>query len=231
MSGVRLTAARSAVLSDVKYSLADGLAALQGLPEAARVKFDESVDVVFVLGVDPRQSDQNVRGGCELPHGLGKKTIVAVFAAGDAAEKAKKAGADYVGMEDLAELLKKGEISVDTVIASPDSMRLVGQLGPVLGPKGLMPNPKDGTVAADVVAATISAKAGKVKFRNDKGGIIHCSVGRISFVADHLVENIKGLALALTKARPASAKGKFFKRCLISSTMGPGLEIDIDTLF
>jgi large subunit ribosomal protein L1 len=209
------------------YSIEEGLNALLGLPKA---KFDESIDISMVLGVDSRQSDQNVRGGCDLPNGIGKKVKVAVFVAGDAANAAKEAGAEFVGMEDLAEKFKKGEVNVDSVIASPDSMKVVGKLGPVLGPKGLMPNPKDGTVAADVVAAVKSAKSGKVKFRNDKGGIIHCSVGRASFSADKIIENIKFLVSAIVKAKPASAKGKYLKRCFISSTMGPGIEIDFETV-
>lgn len=227
MSGARIKAARAAVDLEKVYSIEEGLGALLALP---KVKFDESIDISMVLGIDPRQSDQNVRGGCDLPNGIGKKVRVAVFVAGDAADAAKAAGAEFVGMEDLAEQFKKGEVDVDTVIASPDSMRVVGKLGPVLGPKGLMPNPKDGTVAADVVAAVTSAKSGKVKFRNDKGGIIHCSVGRASFSADKIIENIKFLVKTVAKAKPSSAKGKYLKRCFISSTMGPGLEIDFETI-
>lgn len=227
MSKVKTKKNQEAVDLSKVYSIEEGLNALLGLPKA---KFDESIDISMVLGVDSRQSDQNVRGGCDLPNGIGKKVKVAVFVAGDAANAAKEAGAEFVGMEDLAEKFKKGEVNVDSVIASPDSMKVVGKLGPVLGPKGLMPNPKDGTVAADVVAAVKSAKSGKVKFRNDKGGIIHCSVGRASFSADKIIENIKFLVSAIVKAKPASAKGKYLKRCFISSTMGPGIEIDFETV-
>ena len=227
MSKVKTKKNQEAVDLSKVYSIEEGLNALLGLPKA---KFDESIDISMVLGVDSRQSDQNVRGGCDLPNGIGKKVKVAVFVAGDAASAAKEAGAEFVGMEDLAEKFKKGEVNVDSVIASPDSMKVVGKLGPVLGPKGLMPNPKDGTVAADVVAAVKSAKSGKVKFRNDKGGIIHCSVGRASFSADKIIENIKFLVSAIVKAKPASAKGKYLKRCFISSTMGPGIEIDFETV-
>lgn len=227
MSGARLKSALSMVSSDQVYVIQEALSLLKTFPPA---KFDESVDIHVCLGIDPRQSDQNVRGGCELPNGLGKSVKVAVFASGEAAQAATDAGADYVGMEDLAESFAKGDINVDTVIASPDSMKVVGKLGPVLGPRGLMPNPKDGTVSKDVAAATLSAKAGKVRFRNDKGGIIHTSVGRVSFAVDQLQQNIQTLVAALVKLKPASAKGKFLKRCYISTTMGPGIEIDIDSV-
>lgn len=227
MSGARLKSALSMVSSDQVYVIQEALSLLKTFPPA---KFDESVDIHVCLGIDPRQSDQNVRGGCELPNGLGKSVKVAVFASGEAAQAATDAGADYVGMEDLAESFAKGDINVDTVIASPDSMKVVGKLGPVLGPRGLMPNPKDGTVSKDVAAATLSAKAGKVRFRNDKGGIIHASVGRVSFAVDQLQQNIQTLVAALVKLKPASAKGKFLKRCYISTTMGPGIEIDIDSV-
>lgn len=226
MSGAKLVAAKAAVDSR-KYTLSDAIALLKSLSVA---KFDESIDIAFVLGIDSRQSNENVRGSCELPHGTGRSVKVAVFAAGEAAVAAEKAGADFVGVEDLAEKFTKGEVEVDMVVASPDSMKVVGRLGPVLGPKGLMPNPKDGTVAADVVAATVSAKSGKIKFRNDKGGIIHCSVGRKSFSEANLSENVKVFAANLAKLKPAASKGKFFRKCVISTTMGPGVEVDLDTV-
>jgi large subunit ribosomal protein L1 len=204
--------------------------ALKVLKECATAKFDESIDVAINLGIDARKSDQNVRGATVMPRGTGKTVRIAVFADGDQAEAAKAAGADAVGMDDLAESMKKGDLNYDVVIAAPDAMRVVGALGPVLGPRGLMPNPKVGTVTADVAVAINNAKAGQVQFRNDKAGIIHCSVGKASFDTDALVENINSLMAALHKAKPSSAKGQYIKRIAISSTMGPGISVDRSTV-
>lgn len=198
--------------------------------ETASAKFDESVDVAINLGIDAKKSDQTVRGATVLPKGTGKTVRVAVFAEGEQAEAAKKAGADVVGMDDLAAEVKKGNMDFDIVVASPDSMRVVGQLGQVLGPKGLMPNPKTGTVAADVGKAVKNAKAGQVQFRLDKAGIVHCSIGKASFDADALKENFVALLTALHKAKPAAAKGQYFKRVSVSTSMGPGVRVDRSTL-
>lgn len=205
-------------------------AALGLVKESATAKFDESVDVSINLGVDSRKSDQNVRGATVLPKGTGKTVRVAVFTEGDNAVAAKAAGADIVGMDDLAEQVKKGEMNFDIVIASPDAMRVVGQLGQILGPRGLMPNPKTGTVSADVKTAVENAKAGQVQFRNDKAGLIHCSIGKASFDVDSLQENLLALLGALHKAKPTTAKGQYFKRVSVSSTMGPGIRVDRATL-
>lgn len=196
------------------------------LSEVSTVKFAESVDVSINLGVDPRKSDQVVRGSTVLPHGTGKEVRVAVFAQGDNAEKAKEAGADLVGFEDLAESVKAGNLDFDVVIASPDAMRVVGQLGQVLGPRGLMPNPKVGTVTPDVAGAVKNAKAGQVRFRTDKNGIIHASVGKVSFDANAIKENVEALLSDLKKLKPASAKGIYVKKVTLSTTMGPGLSLD-----
>ena len=198
--------------------------------ETASAKFDEGIDVAIILGIDAKKSDQTVRGATVLPNGTGKSVRVAVFTDGDNVEKAVQAGADIVGMEDLADQVKKGEINFDIVIASPDAMRIVGQLGQILGPKGLMPNPKTGTVAADVATAVKNAKAGQVQFRIDKAGIIHCNIGKASFSAEHLQENFEALLAALHKAKPATAKGQYFKRVSVSTTMGPGVRVDRATL-
>lgn len=200
------------------------------LKELATAKFTESVDVSVNLGIDARKSDQNVRGATVLPNGTGRDVRVAVFTAGDNVEKAKAAGADLVGMEDLAEQVKKGEMNFDVVIASPDAMRVVGQLGQVLGPRGLMPNPKTGTVTPDVATAVQNAKAGQVRYRNDKNGIIHCTIGRVDFEDAKLVENLEALLGALRKAKPSSAKGTYIKRISLSTTMGAGVRIDQATL-
>jgi len=204
--------------------------ALSLVKELASVKFVESVDVSVNLGIDPRKSEQAVRGATVLPHGTGKTVRVAVFAQGDNADKAKAAGADVVGFEDLAESMKKGELDYDTVIATPDAMRLVGQLGRVLGPRGLMPNPKVGTVTTDVETAVTNAKAGQVRYRVDKAGIIHCPIGRVDFDADKLKENLDALLSDLKKAKPSSAKGVYLKKLSISSTMGPGVVVDQGSL-
>ena len=205
------------------YSVED---AVNLLNELASSKFKESIDVAINLGVDPRKSDQNVRGATTLPHGTGKSVRVAVFAQGANAEKAKEAGADVVGFDDLAQSIKDGNIDFDVVIASPDAMRVVGQLGTILGPKGLMPNPKVGTVTPDVAGAVRNAKAGQVRFRTDKNGIIHTSVGKVGFEATALKQNVEALLADLKRLKPSTSKGIYVKRVTLSTTMGPGLIID-----
>ena len=204
--------------------------ALDLVKELATAKFPESIDVAVNLGVDPRKSDQVVRGSSVLPNGTGKTVRVAVFAQGDNAEKATAAGADIVGFEDLAETIKGGTMDFDVVIATPDAMRVVGQLGQILGPRGLMPNPKVGTVTADVETAVKNAKAGQVRYRTDKAGIIHCPIGRADFEIDALKENLDFLLADLKKAKPASAKGSYVKKLTVSSTMGPGVSVDRGTI-
>jgi len=204
--------------------------ALGLIKQVASAKFDESVDVAVNLGVDARKSDQNVRGSTVLPSGTGKTVRVAVFAEGENAEKAKAAGADIVGFEDLAEKIKGGMLDFDICIATPDGMRVVGQLGQVLGPRGLMPNPKVGTVTADVAKAVKNAKAGQVQYRIDKAGIIHCSIGKASFEPSALKDNLQALMAALHKSKPSTAKGTFIKRVTVSTTMGPGIGIDVASL-
>jgi len=196
------------------------------IKQTAGAKFDESVDVSINLGVDARKSDQNVRGSTVMPKGTGKTVRVAVFAEGAQAEAAKAAGADIVGMQDLADEVKSGKINFDVAIATPDAMKVVGQLGQILGPRGLMPNPKVGTVTPKAEEAVKNAKAGQIQFRNDKAGIIHCSIGKASFNADDLKENFIALLGALQKAKPASAKGQYIKRVTVSTTMGPGFKVD-----
>ena len=205
------------------YVIDDALALVK---ELATAKFPESVDVSVNLGVDPRKSDQVVRGSTVLPNGTGKAVRVAVFAQGDNVEKAKAAGADVVGFEDLAETIKGGELNFDVVIATPDAMRVVGQLGQILGPRGLMPNPKVGTVTADVESAVKNAKAGQVRYRTDKAGIIHCPIGRADFEVGALKENLDALLADLKKAKPAASKGQYVKKLTVSSTMGPGVSVD-----
>ncbi len=200
--------------------------AVKLLNEVATTKFKESIDVAVNLGVDPRKSDQAVRGATTLPHGTGRETRVAVFAQGANAEKASAAGADIVGFEDLAEQIKAGELNFDVVIATPDAMRIVGQLGKVLGPRGLMPNPKTGTVTPDVETAVRNAKSGQVQFRADKAGIVHGSVGKVGFGTKEIKENLEALMADLRKAKPASAKGVYLKKVTLSTTMGPGVAID-----
>jgi large subunit ribosomal protein L1 len=200
--------------------------ALDLLRELSAVKFKESVDVSVNLGVDPRKSDQVVRGSTVLPNGTGKSVRVAVFTQGANADAAKEAGADIVGMEDLAEEVKKGNMDFDVVIASPDAMRVVGTLGQILGPRGLMPNPKVGTVAQDVATAVKNAKAGQVRYRTDKAGIIHCPIGKVEFDSAKLKENLEALLADLNKAKPSSAKGIYMKKVSVSTTMGPGLQVD-----
>jgi large subunit ribosomal protein L1 len=204
--------------------------ALELLKELSTAKFDESVDAAINLGVDPRKSDQNVRGSSVLPNGTGKTVRVAVFTQGDNADKAKAAGADVVGMQDLADSMKAGDLNYDVVIASPDAMGVVGQLGQLLGPRGLMPNPKVGTVSPDVEGAVNNAKAGQVRYRTDKGGIIHCSIGKSSFDVAKLRENLEHLLVDLKKAKPASAKGVYLEKISISTTMGAGVAVDQSTL-
>jgi large subunit ribosomal protein L1 len=208
---------------DKQYAIDEALGLIK---ELSTVKFNESVDVAVNLGIDPKKSDQVVRGATVLPNGTGKVVRVAVFTEGDNAKAAEAAGADIVGMDDLAELVKKGEMNFDVVIASPDAMRVVGQLGQILGPRGLMPNPKVGTVTPDVATAVKNAKSGQVRYRADKAGIVHCSVGTVKFDVDQLKQNIEGLIADLVKAKPTAAKGVYLKKIAISSTMGPGLVID-----
>ena len=205
------------------YSLLD---AINLLKELSKVKFNESVDVSINLGIDTRKSDQTVRGATVLPNGTGRNVRVAVFAQGANAEAAKAAGADTVGFEDLAESMKAGKLDYDVVIASPDAMRIVGQLGQILGPRGLMPNPKVGTVTPDVATAVRNAKSGQVRYRADKGGILHCTIGKVSFPAEHLQQNLQALLIDVKKAKPSSAKGIFIKKITLSSTMGPGLLVE-----
>jgi len=200
------------------------------LKQLSTVKFTESVDVSVNLGVDPRKSDQVVRGASVLPNGTGKTVRVAVFAQGENVDKAKKAGADLVGMEDLADSIKKGEMGFDVTIATPDAMKLVGQLGQILGPKGLMPNPKVGTVTTDVELAVKNAKAGQVRYRVDKSGIIHTTIGKVDFDAGDLQKNLETLLADLKKLKPANAKGVYLKKVTVSSTMGPGLMLDMASL-
>jgi large subunit ribosomal protein L1 len=210
-----------------QYSVVE---AVQLLKELTSVKFSEAIDVSVNLGVDPRKSDQNVRGATVLPNGTGKTVRVAVFTQGPNADAAKAAGADIVGMDDLGELVKKGEMNFDVVIASPDAMRVVGQLGQILGPRGLMPNPKVGTVTADVATAVKNAKSGQVRYRTDKAGIIHCTLGKITFDAAAIQGNLEALLADLRKAKPAASKGVYIKKITLSSTMGPGLWLDQSSL-
>ncbi len=205
------------------YAIDEGLGLLK---ECGNAKFDESVDVSINLGVDPRKSDQNVRGSSVLPNGTGKRVRIAVFAQGDNAEKARAAGADVVGMQDLADTMKGGDLNYDVVIASPDAMGVVGQLGQLLGPRGMMPNPKVGTVSPDVEGAVNNARAGQVRYRTDKGGIIHCTIGKASFGIAQLRENLEYLLTDLKKAKPSSSKGVYLQKISISTTMGAGFAVD-----
>ncbi|MGB1581781.1 MAG: 50S ribosomal protein L1 [Nevskiales bacterium] len=209
------------------YPLEEAVALLKSLPGA---KFGESVDVAVNLGIDARKSDQNVRGSTVLPNGTGKSVRVAVFTQGENADKAKAAGADVVGFEDLAEQVQAGQIDFDMVIATPDAMPVVGRLGQILGPRGLMPNPKVGTVTPDVETAVKNAKAGQVQFRSDKGGIVHCTIGKLEFDAAALTGNLAALLADLKKAKPANAKGVYLKKLTVSTTMGPGLAVDQSSL-
>ena len=226
-AGKRHRGALEKVNPEHAYPVDEALALVK---EMASAKFGESVDVAVNLGVDPRKSDQVVRGSTVLPNGTGKSVRVAVFAQGDNATAARDAGADIVGMDDLADSIKGGDLNFDVVIASPDAMRVVGQLGQILGPRGLMPNPKVGTVAPDVATAVKNAKAGQVRYRTDKAGIIHCPIGKTDFELPALKENLNALLADLQKAKPASAKGVYMKRVSISSTMGPGINVDQATV-
>jgi large subunit ribosomal protein L1 len=204
--------------------------ALGLVKQFASAKFDESVDVAVNLGIDASKSDQQVRGSTVLPHGTGKTVRVAVFTSGKNADAAREAGADIVGLEDLAEKVKAGQLDFDVVVASPDAMRIVGQLGQILGPRGLMPNPKVGTVTPDVAGAVRNAKAGQVRFRADKAGVLHCTIGKASFDVQKLHENLNALLADLQKSKPAAAKGVYLKRISVSSTMGPGVQVDQSSL-
>ena len=219
----RYKAVRTKVNRDKLYALKD---ALQLVKESATAKFNEAVDVAINLGIDAKKSDQNVRGSVVLPQGTGKTVRVAVFAQGEKAQQAKDAGADLVGFDDLAAEIKAGKMDFDVVIATPDAMRVVGQLGQVLGPRGLMPNPKVGTVTQDVTLAVKNAKAGQVQYRADKAGIVQCTIGRASFTVDALEENLRALVEAVNKSRPAGTKGIYLRKVAVSSTMGPGVRVD-----
>ncbi len=223
----RIDALRAKIDRNKLYPVQDALALVK---EGSKVKFNESIDISINLGIDAKKSDQLVRGSIVLPNGIGKTTRVAVFAQGAQADAAKEAGADIVGFEDLAEQVKGGMMDFDVVIATPDAMRIVGTLGQVLGPRGLMPNPKVGTVTPDAATAVKNAKAGQVQYRTDKGGIIHCTIGRASFTVEQLSGNMVALVDAISKAKPASSKGVYLKKISLSSTMGPGVRVDQTTL-
>lgn len=225
--GKRMKSIREQLEPGKAYNIDEALELLKG---ASKVKFKESVDVAIRLGVDPRKSDQNVRGSTVLPNGTGKTVRVAVFTQGENAEKALAAGADVVGMDDLHDQIKEGDLDWDVVIATPDAMRVVGKLGQVLGPRGLMPNPKVGTVSTDVEQAVKNAKAGQVRFRTDKAGIIHSTIGKVDFEVDALKGNLHALIADLNKLKPASSKGTFLQKVAISTTMGPGIVIDRSSL-
>jgi large subunit ribosomal protein L1 len=222
-AGKRIRKIRDGIDRDKLYPLAD---AIRMVKERAVAKFDETIEVALNLGVDPRHADQMVRGVASLPNGSGRSVRVAVFARGDRAEEAKKAGADVVGAEELVESVQKGEINFDRCIATPDMMPLVGRLGKILGPRGLMPNPKVGTVTNDIAAAVKDAKGGAIEFRAEKAGIVHAGVGKASFSEEALVENVRALTEAVNRARPSGAKGTYMKRIAVASTQGPGVRID-----
>jgi large subunit ribosomal protein L1 len=226
-NGKRLKQAYTAIDRDAFYDLDQ---AVKIIKSSAKAKFDETIEISMNLGIDPRHADQNVRGVVQLPHGTGKTLRVAVFAKGDKAKLAKEAGADLVGAEDLAEKVQGGTIEFDRCIATPDMMALVGRLGKVLGPRGLMPNPKLGTVTNDIVEAVKAAKGGQVEFRAEKAGIVHAGVGKASFSEAAIAENIKAFVGAISRAKPAGAKGTYIKKVSLSSTMGPGLKLDIGNL-
>jgi large subunit ribosomal protein L1 len=223
----RMRAIREKVESGKLYPIEEAVAILKDLPAA---KFAESIDVSVNLGIDPRKSDQVVRGASVLPNGTGKSVRVAVFTSEANADAAREAGADIVGMDDLAEQVKAGQLDFDVVIASPDAMRVVGQLGQILGPRGLMPNPKVGTVTPDVATAVKNAKAGQVRYRADKAGIVHCTIGKLSFEAGAIKQNLEHLVQDLVKAKPSASKGVYLKKITVSSTMGPGVQIDQTSL-
>ena len=222
-AGKRMKSIREQIEPGKAYSIDE---ALELLKNSSKVRFTESVDVAIRLGVDPRKSDQNVRGSTVLPNGTGKKVRVAVFAQSDNADKAREAGADVVGMDDLHDQIKEGDLAFDVVIATPDAMRVVGKLGQILGPRGLMPNPKVGTVTTDVETAVRNAKAGQVRYRTDKAGIIHSTIGKVDFEAEALKGNLRALITDLLKLKPASSKGTFLQKVAVSTTMGPGIQVD-----
>ncbi|AWP25058.1 MULTISPECIES: 50S ribosomal protein L1 [Acidiferrobacter] len=225
--GKRLRALRPLVDRTRLYGLDEALAVVK---KTASAKFDEAVEVAVNLGIDPRKSDQNVRGSAVMPRGTGKSVRVAVFAEGEAAAAARKAGADVVGFQDLADQIKAGNLDFDVVIATPEAMRVVGQLGQILGPRGLMPNPKVGTVTPNAAKAVENAKAGQVQYRADKAGIVHCAIGKVSFTEEALKENFLALIAALQKAKPTASKGIYVKRVTLSATMGPGVRVDQGSL-
>jgi large subunit ribosomal protein L1 len=226
-TGKRLKSAYEAIDREGFYPLPQ---AVKMIKERAKAKFDETIEIALNLGIDPRHADQNVRGVVQLPNGTGKSTRVAVFARGDKAKEAERAGADIVGAEDLAEKVQAGTIEFDRCIATPDMMALVGRLGKVLGPRGLMPNPKLGTVTADVTAAVKAAKGGQVEFRAEKAGLIHAGIGKASFSEEALMENVKAFVGAINRAKPSGAKGTYLKKVSLSSTMGPGVKIEVGSL-
>lgn len=223
----RIRAIREKIIPGKVYNIEDALKLLQSLP---KTKFRESVDLAVNLGVDPRKSDQAVRGSIVLPHGTGRTIRIAVITTPAHADAAIKAGADLVGLEDVAEKIKGGKIDFDILLATPDAMRVVGQLGQILGPRGLMPNPKDGTVTTDIANAVKNAKIGQVRYRTDKAGVVHCTIGKIDFNVTDLVQNLDAVLNALRKAKPSSAKGVYFKKVTLSTTMGPGLSLDLSNL-
>ena len=223
----RMIVNRESIDSNRHYPLEEAISLLK---KASNAKFNETIDISVNLGIDAKKSEQNVRGSMVLPNGTGKKLKVIVFAQNEQVDAAKNAGADEVGFEDLAEKIKSGFSEFDLVIATPDTMRVVGQLGQILGPKGMMPNPKDGTVTKNVEDAVIKAKTGQVRFRNDKGGVVHCSIGKIDFSEESIKENLESFLDEIVKSQPSSAKGVFIKKVTVSSTMGPGITIDHSTI-
>jgi len=227
MTSKRMRAIKEKLTPGKLYSPKDAFDLLKTLPTT---KFNQSIEIAVNLGIDPRKSDQAVRGSIVLPKGTGRVIRVAVMTSSANADKALNAGADIVGLDDLADKIKSGEINFDVLIASPDAMRVVGQLGQILGPRGLMPNPKDGTVTMDVATAVKNAKAGQARYRTDKAGVIHCMIGKIDFEVAALKQNLEALLSALKKAKPSTAKGIYFKKVTVSSTMGPGLQIDISSV-
>lgn len=227
MTSKRMRAIKEKLTPGKLYSPQEAFVLLQNLPPT---KFIQSIEVAINLGIDSRKSDQAVRGSLVLPHGTGRTIRIAVLTTAGHADKARQAGADLVGLEDIAEKIKAGEINFDVLIASPDAMRVVGQLGQILGPRGLMPNPKDGTVTMDVASAVKNAKAGQVRYRTDKAGVVHCMIGKINFESTNLTKNLEAVLTALKKAKPITAKGIYFKKVTVSSTMGPGLQIDVSSI-
>ena len=223
----RMIVNRESIDCNRRYSLEEAISLLK---KASNAKFNETIDISVNLGIDAKKSEQNVRGSMVLPNGTGKKLKVIVFAQNEQVDAAKNAGADEVGYEDLAEKIKSGFDEFDVVIATPDTMRVVGQLGQILGPKGMMPNPKDGTVTKNVEDAVIKAKTGQIRFRNDKGGVVHCSIGKIDFSEESIKENLESFLDEIVKSQPSSAKGVFIKKVTVSSTMGPGITIDHNTI-